>query len=294
MIQDIRIDVRWRNHPKRAKLAFLLGHDATGYVLDLWISTAQSKPDGVLRGLDEMDIALMAGWRGSPADFVAALQATRLLERNETQNCWQLHDWHEHQPWVIGEPERVARAKKAINARWEKAKEGQEKDAEGLGRAAPAVRKMPEVGQKNGENVLGEYCENTGRIQEVILEPQSSNTPLQCLSSPKGRKTPPEEDKSSSAPTGGEGKPSKTKKFMKPSIEDVRAYCEERGNGIDAEAFWNFYESKGWKVGKTPMASWKSAVVTWEKQRKGAAVAATKPLSPAEKLLAETAGGTAQ
>ena len=57
-------------------------------------------------------------------------------------------------------------------------------------------------------------------------------------------------------------------KFTKPTLEEVTAYCRERNNGIDAEAFIAFYESKGWLIGKTPMKSWKSAVITWEKSRK--------------------------
>ena len=50
----------------------------------------------------------------------------------------------------------------------------------------------------------------------------------------------------------------------RPSVEDVRAYCQERGNNVDAEAFVAFYESNGWKVGKNPMKDWKAAVRTWE------------------------------
>ena len=60
----------------------------------------------------------------------------------------------------------------------------------------------------------------------------------------------------------------KKKKFEKPTLEEVSSYCKERNNGIDAEAFIAFYESKGWLIGKTPMKSWKSAVITWEKSRK--------------------------
>ena len=55
-------------------------------------------------------------------------------------------------------------------------------------------------------------------------------------------------------------------RFVKPSIDEVRAYCEERGNGIDAETFWNHYQSKGWKVGNSPMKDWKAAVRTWERR----------------------------
>lgn len=57
------------------------------------------------------------------------------------------------------------------------------------------------------------------------------------------------------------------KKFVKPSVDEVRAYCLERGNAIDPECFVDFYESKGWKVGKDGMKDWKAAVRTWEKNR---------------------------
>ena len=55
-------------------------------------------------------------------------------------------------------------------------------------------------------------------------------------------------------------------KFIKPTLLEVRVYCLSRKNGIDAETFWNHYESNGWKVGKNSMKSWKSAIITWEKR----------------------------
>ena len=55
------------------------------------------------------------------------------------------------------------------------------------------------------------------------------------------------------------------KRFMSPSLQEVKEYCLERENGIDAERFINFYESKGWMIGKNKMKCWKSAVRTWEK-----------------------------
>jgi hypothetical protein len=56
------------------------------------------------------------------------------------------------------------------------------------------------------------------------------------------------------------------KRFTPPSVEEVQAYCMERGNNVDAEAFVDFYTSKGWLVGKNPMKDWKACVRTWEKR----------------------------
>ena len=54
------------------------------------------------------------------------------------------------------------------------------------------------------------------------------------------------------------------KRFVPPTIDEVRAYCSERGNFVDPESFISFYESNGWKVGRNTMVDWKAAVRTWE------------------------------
>jgi len=58
----------------------------------------------------------------------------------------------------------------------------------------------------------------------------------------------------------------KRKTFVKPTVEEVKAYCKERNNKVDPYQFVDFYESKGWKVGNQPMKDWKAAVRTWEKR----------------------------
>lgn len=56
-------------------------------------------------------------------------------------------------------------------------------------------------------------------------------------------------------------------RFTPPDVDDVKAYCYERGNNVDAQAFVDFYSSKGWMVGKNKMKDWKAAVRTWERNR---------------------------
>lgn len=55
-------------------------------------------------------------------------------------------------------------------------------------------------------------------------------------------------------------------RFTPPTIEEVTEYCEERNNGVNAQKFIDFYESKGWMVGKNKMKDWKACVRTWEKE----------------------------
>lgn len=65
------------------------------------------------------------------------------------------------------------------------------------------------------------------------------------------------------------GMQSRTKRFQKPTIEQLQSYCEERQNGIDAVRFWDYYESKDWMVGRSRMKDWKAAVRTWERNATG-------------------------
>lgn len=67
---------------------------------------------------------------------------------------------------------------------------------------------------------------------------------------------------------GKDNKKDSPKRFVPPSLEEVQAYCSERGNGIDAQSFIDFYSSKGWLVGKTKMTDWKAAVRTWESRNR--------------------------
>jgi hypothetical protein len=55
------------------------------------------------------------------------------------------------------------------------------------------------------------------------------------------------------------------KYFNKPSLLEIKNYCVERVNNVDPEAFFDFYESKGWLVGKSKMKDWKAAIRTWER-----------------------------
>lgn len=57
----------------------------------------------------------------------------------------------------------------------------------------------------------------------------------------------------------------KRKRFEKPTISDIEQYCIERNNNVNAEHFFDYYESNGWKVGKNSMKDWKAAVRTWER-----------------------------
>lgn len=60
----------------------------------------------------------------------------------------------------------------------------------------------------------------------------------------------------------------KAKRFKRPSVDEVRDYIASHSYSVDAEAFCDFYEAKGWRVGNNPMKNWQAAVRTWERRNK--------------------------
>lgn len=63
-------------------------------------------------------------------------------------------------------------------------------------------------------------------------------------------------------------KENNNKRFVKPTADEVRAYCQEKGFNVDADRFVDYYESKGWVVGKSPMKDWKAAARNWNSRAK--------------------------
>lgn len=58
---------------------------------------------------------------------------------------------------------------------------------------------------------------------------------------------------------------SASKRFIPPTLDDVREYCSERNNNVDPEKFIDYYTANGWKVGRNKMKDWKASVRTWER-----------------------------
>ena len=73
--------------------------------------------------------------------------------------------------------------------------------------------------------------------------------------------------------------PTRAKRFVPPTVDEVRDYCFDRGNAVDAQRFVDYYTSNGWMVGKNKMKDWKAAVRTWE-QKEGKAKPAAKGGNP--------------
>ena len=100
------------------------------------------------------------------------------------------------------------------------------------------------------------------RIGKVSIGKVNNIEPLKGV-----EKIPPDIEAEKEKDIDKEKKP--PKRFTAPSLEEVKEYCEERKNNVDAERFIDYYTANGWKVGKNPMKDWKAAVRTWERNDSG-------------------------
>jgi hypothetical protein len=114
--RDIRISTALWSHPKILKLERRTGPAGVLALIRLWCWSAEHRPDGVL-GSDEEDIVIAAGWTGEK-DLVRELLDLGLL--NLEGDCYSIHDWDVHQPWVANSTKRSTASKDAASRRWGK------------------------------------------------------------------------------------------------------------------------------------------------------------------------------
>jgi hypothetical protein len=69
-------------------------------------------------------------------------------------------------------------------------------------------------------------------------------------------------------------------RFVPPTLDQVTYYCKERKNSVDPQRFIDFYEARGWMIGKNKMKDWKAAVRTWESRDKADQPPAPLPSKP--------------
>ena len=93
----------------------------------------------------------------------------------------------------------------------------------------------------NAANRAGKKAEPETNKENLAAEPQPEEKPVQEIQQEKPKR----------------------KNFVKPTFEEIAAFCKEKKININVKKFFLHYESNGWHVGKTPMKSWKAAVQKW-------------------------------
>ena len=105
------------------------------------------------------------------------------------------------------------------------------------------------------------YTEADATVYPECIQPVSNPEPQVRLGKVSTGKDRVGEDREEDAPP-----PPPRKRFVPPTVDEVRAYCHERGNMVDPQRFVDYYSSNGWMVGKNKMKDWKAAVRTWEQR----------------------------
>ena len=166
--------------------------------------------------------------------------------------------------------------------------DGEEPELSGVARAIfTLIRPTLEVGRSKAENrsraeQTSISAEQTGNKPEQTKNKpeQTQNKRKQTGNKPEQTRTPPEHPPQENEQANARPKerdtesqcapppPSGPKRFVPPTLAEVQSYVAQRQSPVDPQGFIDFYASKGWMVGKTPMKDWKAAcrnAETWER-----------------------------
>ena len=98
----------------------------------------------------------------------------------------------------------------------------------------------------NAANRAGKKAEPETNEENSAIEPQPEEKPAQEIQPEKPKR----------------------KNFVKPTVEEIAAFCKEKKYTVSAQQFFNYYESNGWKIGRNAMKSWQAAVQNWNTRDK--------------------------
>lgn len=102
---------------------------------------------------------------------------------------------------------------------------------------------IPDETKKSLDDTQKNHSTSDKKVEENNISYNNSNYPNKYISDKK-----------------------ENKRFIKPTLEEIKEYCLERKNNIDAQYFLDYYDSNGWVIGKNkPMKDWKAAIRTWER-----------------------------
>ncbi len=195
-----------------------------------------------------------------PADIIAdtALQQCDLLTRGAWYEClWRM--WRDRTYKIEGTVTSLARL-------WGCTEE--------------------EVGHVITELIVHSPCDVTQCSNKItLLSRRLQRRELQRIANKKRQKAYREKDRngdvteknngpssssvSSSVSSTKETKEKRSKRFQKPTAAEVTEYAASIDFHLDGEVFVDFYEQKGWMVGKSPMKNWQAAVRTWKRRDNG-------------------------
>lgn len=175
--------------------------------------------------------------------------------------------------------------------------DGEEPELSGVARAIfTLIRPTLEVGRSKAENRSRAEQTSLSAEQTGNKPEQTKNKPEQTQNKRKQTDNKPEQTRKEKEKEKEREKesendsycspppPSGPKRFVPPTLAEVQSYVAQRQSPVDPQGFIDFYASKGWMVGKTPMKDWKAAcrnAETWERWSR------TEASAPPKKGLAQ-------
>ncbi len=221
-----------------------------GKLVRLWLWAATNREDGFIAADDVEVAAEKMRWQGDAQELFDALcvvppgYATGLLERVE--GGYIVHDWADHVGALMDMREaQREQARIRQQRRRDRLRSEPRRDASDTVTDASRVTVTDVTRDSNA-------CHATKTKRRLREDKEYMDTGDTGVAS-----APPALDLSA--------KPKKPV-FKIPTLEEVQAYCAERGNQVDPQRFLDFYEANGWRVGRNPMRDWKAAVRTWEQR----------------------------
>lgn len=216
-----------------------------GKIIRLWLWAATNREDGFI-AYDDVDVAAeKMRWEDDAQGLFDALciapigYASGLLERVE--GGYIVHDWADH----------VGALMDMREAQREQARIRQQRRRDRI--RLEAKRETSEI--------ITDASHVT--VTEVARDSNACHAAKTRLREDKEYR---ETKYVNTAPTPPPfAEQAKRQTFKPPALAEVKAYCQERRNGVDAERFMDFYTANGWHVGKNPMRDWHAAVRTWER-----------------------------
>lgn len=208
---------------------------AMGLMEALWHVTAQHAPRGDIGKLCDQDISDEMFHGGDAGELIRAFVKARLVDEDPMHRLL-VHNWSKHADTYV----HAQLAKRTLFF------------ADGSRPKIPHEafdgRTRTRIQSQYGGRTPGELPDVSAKLPAI---PEPVPVPLIPLCVP---------------PKGKCKKETTTKRFVKPTPEEVRAYFEEKGvagAGKQSQKFWDYHESKGWVVGRAPMKDWKAAARTW-------------------------------
>lgn len=180
MSDDFRLSTSFFGHPKIVKLRRRLGDHGIVSLLRLYSFVTGNRPDGDLTGMSDEDIEIAAAFEGAPGVLVRELFDLRLLDGQSW--TYRVHDWVEHNPWVANRGQRIDKARRAAEARWN------QKSDEMLGAKEISAPSIPDSSSLHAQSMpqasISDALHPTPLLQTQPTENQTPSSEQSCDAEP--------------------------------------------------------------------------------------------------------------